>query len=599
MNPNQITYVDGFRLQRSFLAGAQNLIEQHVELDNINVFPVPDGDTGTNMAATMRFISETLLFSEHVSVYSVSQSIADAALNGARGNSGAILAQFFIGFSKNLPNKNRIRFKSFARAVKAAAELAYSALSQPKEGTILTVIKDWAHALDKIKTNDYILGLQTGLDRAKKSLTATTQMLEELKKANVVDAGAKGFILLLEGILDYIRNGEIRKPVFEKDSSYRIDNAEVLHEHFGEITYQYCCEFLIEGAQINSAKLKDELLAFGDSIVVAANDSKAKIHLHSNEAHRVFQHISNYGDVIGEKIDNMRQQAYDASVGKLKKTAIIVDSASDIPADIAEKYNIHIIPVRVYFGKTQYIDRLTIQPDQFYTELVKNPHHPKTSQPSPLDFERCYKLVSNYFESAISIHVPARHSGTLQAAKRSATAASKGIHVFDSNSVSIGIALLAIEAAKMVDLDYSPEKIMDELTKMRENLSTFLSVRDVSYLIKGGRLSKAKGSLIHLLNLKPILTISPECEIVKLSAGFGTQASRNSMIKFALKKATNLKNIRVGILHANDEAGANYIESELKKNIDMTLCIKNSISPALGVHGGPGLTGICILGDPK
>lgn len=589
--------MDGFRLQRSFLAGAQHLIEQHSELDKINVFPVPDGDTGTNMAATMRFISESVLFAEHVSVYNVSQSIADAALSGARGNSGAILAQFFIGFAGHLPERNRIRFKAFAKAVKSAAEQAYAALSQPKEGTILTVIHDWAAALSEVKSSDYIQGLHEGLQRAKESLERTRTMLAEMREANVVDAGARGFILMLEGILDYIRNGEIRQPSIEVDPSYRIDSNEEFHAHEADITFGYCSEFLLEGDQIDTDKLRSDLAAFGDSIVVAGNDRKAKIHLHTNEPDRVFEHILSVGEVIGEKIDNMRQQAYDAGAGKEQKIAIIADSASDIPAEIAKEYNIHIIPVRVYFGKTQYVDRLTIQPAKFYRELVENPHHPKTSQPSPLDFERCYKLVSNYFESAISLHVPARHSGTFQAAARAAEAAEGDIRVFDSNSVSTGIGLLAVEAARLVGAGKSIEDIEATLAKLRQQLKIFIGIKDISYLIKGGRLSKAKGRILKLLRLKPILTVNDECEITKLSAGFGTEGSRRSLLNFALKKMDGQKNIRVGISHGNDPDAAAWLEAELRKRVDLAFCMTNDLSPALGVHGGPGTLAVAVLGD--
>ncbi|OQX96011.1 hypothetical protein B6I21_02420 [candidate division KSB1 bacterium 4572_119] len=195
----KIRYLDGFRLKNAIIAGGKLVEKMQEGLNKINVFPVPDGDTGTNMALTMSQISVDLAEATDRSVSAVSLQLAESALMGAQGNSGAILAQFFHGFAEGVKGKLTISTSSFAVAVQHAKISARSAMSHPKEGTILTVIEDFANYIELAsrKTSDFNDLLKNGLKKARESLAETPKKLEVLRKANVVDAGAQGFVHLL------------------------------------------------------------------------------------------------------------------------------------------------------------------------------------------------------------------------------------------------------------------------------------------------------------------------------------------------------------------------------------------------------------------
>ena len=597
-----ILYFDAALLKHSFISGATHLINKHAYLDKINVFPVPDGDTGTNMASTMRFIRNRLRQIEHTQPLSeVAHHIAEAALYGARGNSGAILAQFFQGFSETLSGKNRLSLTHFSEAISEGANKSYLALSEPKEGTILTVILDFSKALEhyKTKTNNLFEGISKSLEKAYASLQTTKHTLKEMKRANVVDAGAQGFIYWLEGVLHYMKH---QQPEVENEDQHQLAIDETYAHEIdpSTISYTYCSEFLIEGAALHHENIRASLHHLGDSVVIAGSTTKLKVHIHTNQPEDVFKHLSSHGEIIHEKIDNMRLQAKDAQTGRTRKIAILTDSACDLPNDLVEKAGIHQVPVRVHFGKEHYIDRLTLHPDSFYKKLVSHPHHPKTSQPSPLDFERMYTLIGTHFQSAIALHVPKKYSGTYQASKRAAEKL-KDTHVdvIDTRSVSVGIGLLALEASDMVENGHSHQEIVNRIHQLIKHSTVAVQLSDVGYLIKGGRLPKSKGALLNLLNLKPVLTLNDTGDLVKQSVAFSIKNARKKMRNFILKQAERLKNHHVGIVHANDVHSALLLKEEIETLIHPTRIIVSDLSPALGVHGGPGTIAIAITGDPK
>src|SRR3990167_2313746 len=212
----KITYLDGTRLYRAIVAGIRQVISKQEYLNNINVFPVPDRDTGTNMALTLNAILESTYSHHDSSIHELLDTVANAALNGARGNSGAILAQFFQGLSEGAKTVDKkMTTQNFVAAIATAVNFAHRALSQPKEGTILTVIRDFSdeitHQQLSNQTVDFVVLLSLGILRAEKSLQNTMLQLKELKKAGVVDAGAQGFVEFLNGIYSFILNGSIKQ----------------------------------------------------------------------------------------------------------------------------------------------------------------------------------------------------------------------------------------------------------------------------------------------------------------------------------------------------------------------------------------------------
>ena len=419
-NDNNITYLDGKRLYRALIYGINKVISRQDHLNKINVFPVPDSDTGTNLAFTLSSVIDGTSNNLHTSVGSMFTIIADSALDGARGNSGAILAQFFQGMSDGSEGIDKMTTKEFSVALESGSKYAREALSDPKEGTILTVLNDFSnHIVKDVESgeNDFINLFESGIIIAKKSLDNTPNQLNILKKSGVVDAGAQGFVDLLTGIQEYILNGDIKKIHVKNVVSFSDNSGIDVQEDMIDMSYRYCTECIIKGDSINRNNLREDLLDFGNSLVLAGSKNKAKVHIHVNKPNDVFDICKNYGNVIDQKADDMFKQQKSAHTNH-KKIAVVTDSGADIPNELMEQYDIHIVPVRYNFGDQGYIDKISHTTKEFYNELNSNIKHPQTSQPTPGDFRRQYQFITSHYDSVISIHLPRALSGTLQSAEK-------------------------------------------------------------------------------------------------------------------------------------------------------------------------------------
>ena len=577
----QIKYIDGIRLQKAVHAGINHVINRKDYLNKINVFPVPDGDTGTNMAYTLSTIANEIKSTSQKPISKMAEAISDASLNGARGNSGSILAQFFVGFSEGSESYNKLNPKRFSKAIQIAKEYSYDALSEPKEGTILSVIKDWAdsiHSLQK-KHKDFITIFNGALEVAKESLKRTPEQLSVLKNSGVVDAGAQGFIDFLNGIKIYIEEGKLSKV---KHGNVKNIEESIVTEVYDE--YRYCTECLISGNDIDRPKLKKQLMNLGNSIVLAGSKKKAKVHIHTNEPQSIFTLCSEYGAITGEKADDMLKQQNTAH-GKHGETAIIVDSGCDLPEHIIEKFNIHMVPLRFNFGDDHHVDKVTITSDEFWNELQTNPNHPQTSQPTPGDFQRQYQFLIGHYKNAISIHLPAVVSGTLQSAKLAAKSNKKlPIDLIDSENGSIGIGLIAMSAAEAIQKGYDKTKILKKVDHAIKNTVVYIGLNTLDYIVKGGRVSPGKKKLANLFRINPILTFTND-GVKAIGKTFGSKDKIKKFINFVSSKIPS-KNFRVGLAHGDDpemeKIARAHFESLGAKEI-----ISTKLGPALAVHAGP------------
>ena len=289
---NKITYLDGTRLHRALVAGVNNVLSRQEYLNKINVFPVPDGDTGTNMAFTLTSIMDRTAQKVHPRVDDMLALVADAALDGARGNSGVILAQFFQGLSDGAAGVDKMTPESLAKAIQFGAEYAREALAEPQEGTILTVLTDFSNRLIELiqtQNHDFEHFLELGINEAEKSLENTPNLLAVLKKAGVVDAGAQGFVDFLHGIFNFIKKGDLKgfkADLENKQITMDIDKNDV---DFENSEFRFCTECIIEGDKIIHKDLRESLMTIGNSLVIAGSKKKAKIHIHVNILYDIIQ----------------------------------------------------------------------------------------------------------------------------------------------------------------------------------------------------------------------------------------------------------------------------------------------------------------------
>ena len=305
-----LTKLNGLVLKKMIIAGANRLNEKRQIVDALNVFPVPDGDTGTNMSLTALAAAKEAEKINSLSISEVAKAISNGALRGARGNSGVITSQILRGFSKGLEGLEEADVKELAQALQQAVKTAYKAVMKPKEGTILTVAKACADSASKMAetTQDIDVFLQKIIEDGNAMLLQTTEMLAVLKQAGVVDAGGKGLLYLLEGALQSRNSIDVIK--IEED-------VQAPHENFlasvenTSITFGYCTEFfiLVKNAEEKVVQnLKTYLATIGDSIVCVSDDDLIKIHVHTDHPGLALEKALTLGELSGLKIDNMRQQ---------------------------------------------------------------------------------------------------------------------------------------------------------------------------------------------------------------------------------------------------------------------------------------------------
>ena len=314
--------LDGKRFYYSFIAGAQKIFEHYQGINKINVFPVADGDTGTNLASTMRSIIDTAIPTKNIKV--TAEALADAALVGARGNSGIIFAQFLYGFSNEIKDEKNLSISDFAEIIKKAVRYAYEAIANPVEGTMISVMREWAEYVYSIKDRfqDFNELIAESYNQAMESLKDTPKKLEVLARAHVVDAGAKGFVLFLEGMIEFFKHGELKQLARARNISKVKDFEEMVHDHEEELTYRYCTEALItfDNESPNNKSILSKVIApYGDSMVVAGSPKKLRLHIHTDEPARLFSEIKDLGNIIFKKVDDMVMQSDIVPTGNTKR----------------------------------------------------------------------------------------------------------------------------------------------------------------------------------------------------------------------------------------------------------------------------------------
>ena len=594
----KIKYINGIRFYRSIVVGINNLISRQDYLNQINVFPVPDGDTGTNMAFTVNEILEGTSGTVSSKIGEMSQEVADLALDGARGNSGAILAQFFVGLSESLEGKDTMSVKDFANAFSKASDNAWEALSNPQEGTILTIFKDLAKFLLEYTSNpdndDFVPLMDLCLAEAQKSLDNTPMQMQLLKKAGVVDAGAQGFVDLLKGINDFIQSGRIKDLGHIINTPKEFEDFENDHD-YSNLTYQFCTECVIEGDSIDKKEIKSRLMEIGDSVVIAGSKKKVKVHIHVNKPHQLFQVCNKYGITKNHKADDMFKQQKLVKTGKTNKIALVVDSGADF--NIEKYFDVFVVPVRYSFGNQDYIDKVSQSIEDFYTELKNNPNHPKTSQPTPGDFRRQYQYLNSYYSSIISLHIPKKLSGTYQSACVAAKNTSgANISVIDGNNMSVGMGLCVEKAAEIINNQtLSHDEIVSKINTIVDDTTVFTAVRDLSYAVKGGRVPSAIKTISNILNFKPVLSITKEGLMKPVSFYFGKNNIAEKLFKIVNKKIDLSFKYDVAIGHAQAKEDSKKIKLLFEKKSDVFKNIRIlEIGGALGVHTGPGALSVSV-----
>lgn len=589
----KISYLDGPRLYYAFLAGGNEVIKDQKYLNKINVFPVPDADTGTNLASTMRSIATGAAPSS--SIFKTVHSIADSALSGAQGNSGLIFAQFLHGISKEIKNVTRISTSSFGEIVKKAVQYAYRSVVSPVEGTMLTVMKDWAEVIYQKRTQmrDFVDLLNHSLIITQKSLRETPQKLPVLAKAGVVDAGAKGFVDFLEGITNFIKKGKLKK--IPKPTPSKIETGLHIHKYRDTIEHRYCTEALLIGKSMDIDKIREEIIPFGNSTIVAGAEEKLRIHIHTNHPADLFFRLKDFGTIAQLKADDMHKQ-YEASYARKAKIALVTDSACDLPQAIIDENQIHVIPFNLSFGASLFLDKITITPQQFYTLLKTSKKHPKSSQPSLKTVQNLFSFLASHYESIIVVNISDKLSGAFKVSQEaSSLVKNKKIKIINSRHLSVSLGLIVLRLAEEIRKKKTHEEIVKLSEEWIEKTNILVDIQTLKYMVRGGRVSAVKGFLAKILNLKPIVSLDSEGKAIGYGKSFSRKGNMKKIIQMTKKMTDKRKLWNYAIVHAQNHKRAEMYAEKIKDIIQRNPAYIVDISPVIGVHNGIGAVGIAFM----
>ena len=615
--------IDGKQFQKIMLAGANRVISKQEELNKLNVFPVPDGDTGSNMACTfssiVREIDINVPHDTMLNISTLADKFADAAINGAHGNSGSITAEFFQGLSEGLQGHATLSLEHFALAGNMAANKARLAIENPVKGTIITVMHEWGEWLIENwqKYNDFQPLFSAALEIAQTALAATTSQLKVLSQNHVVDAGAQGFVHFLEGINDFLMIGHIDDLSVMKQTETASATAHAHAEgaHTAEtriephkndvstvenLVNQFCTECIMSGKHLDPAKIRAEMTRWGDSMVVIGNSHKVKVHIHTNAPQKVFRKANEFGEVLETKAEDMWAQ-YRAAIGweHNKKIAIITDTSCSLPLEFLVKYNIIIIPLQVVVNNQSYLDKVNISQQQFLDYLRDAQNNISTSQASIPDMKAAIEKALGQSDAAIIVPISSGLSGTFKSLQKVAERyEEENISVIDSKNAAGGQGLVVRAAALAAHSGKSVENVIEITKKTADNVKQFMSVATMKYAIKGGRVKRSTGTISTLLRLMPVLHFDHAGKIVKHSLAFSVLLGRRRMLNLAIVEAKKLRHPVFLISHVEAENAAKKMAARLQKQFSLAEAPEViETAPTIATHCGKGTLSISVVED--
>ncbi|MSR01740.1 MAG: DegV family protein [Gemmatimonadetes bacterium] len=594
--PIGIAYVDGPRLARSMYAAADWVQAGRDEINRLNVFPVPDGDTGTNFSLTLRAVADALRARGDTPLGETAQVAARAAVLGARGNSGMMLAHFLLGFSESIGNRATATAPDLAKALRRAADALYSSLDEPREGTILTVARDAASAAEKAAETSVDMAefMRQMLAEGQEALARTPSLLAVLREAGVVDAGGKGFVRMLEGVVRLIEGDPILAVVASESTTDFNPAAEFTVS--AERGYQFCTECIIRGEQLPpSNEVRTLLHQFGGSVVVAQIGDILKIHVHTDTPEAVYTAVGKWGTIASRKADDMRAQHRALSHDDRRPVAILADSSADLPDAVLDRHRISLIPLQVTFGDTTFRDRVELKPEEFYQKLRGAKALPTTSQPTPGEFVKAFRSGLAEAEEVVAVLLSGALSGTVQAGQAAVRVGNlEHVELFDSRSASLGLGMLALRAAELAESGWNAKAIVRELERVRSQSGLFLTVDRYENLLRSGRVSKGKAWLAGMLDVKPILSLDPAGRVVPIDRVRGREQLVSRVLQWVDRALTpRPKTVRFGVAHAQSPDTAERLRTALVAAYQPRDCFVSLATGVLGTHAGPGAWAVC------
>jgi len=599
-----IDYVDGRRYGKAVIAGADWVLHTREQLNRLNVFPVPDGDTGTNMALSLAAAASSVRGAPERDLGVVARRVAEAGILGAKGNSGLMLAHWFLGISRSVGSEPRVDARGLAAALRAAAREVYGAVSDPVEGTILTVMREAGNAAHCVaeRGHDVERVLDDVIGTAETSLAATPDLLPVLRRAGVVDAGAAGWVHFMKGVRRAIRG--------EGPPDYRLEDlgAQAAHppaDAADELTERYCTELVCRGRHFRADRLRRLFAPDGTHLLVATTGTVFKLHIHTNHPEAVFRKAERLGTLEERKVDDMlRQRDERAEPGdgdrdaQPSTVAIVTDSTCDLPESVRREAGIAVVPLQVLFGDSVFRDQVDLGTEEFYRRITAG-EHPATSQPPPRAFLEALDRIRSD-RPVVIVTLGASLSGTFASARSAARLAPHPrVAVVDSRSASVGLGMLALDAARLAAGGASVDEIVDALERARERITITFSVASLEHLRRGGRIGRLRAFVGSLLGVRPVLRFA-QGRITAVARARSEEEAFGRVLDQVERDAPRGTRIRAGLIAAPDARHRlDDVERELRRRWDVTELLRGGITGVIGAHTGPGTWAVMVRPEEK
>ncbi len=578
-------------LYKAILSGADRTRSRREDLNRINVFPVIDNDTGTNLAHTMHYILTHAR--PHDNVRDTLQDIARSALMGARGNSGAIFSQYFNGLYQHSAERKGVSLQEMAAYFQEAYHKAYRAIEQPVEGTVITLMRAWAvsfrESLEQRKSPRELF--ENALIHIRQSLEETKTTLQALKELGIVDAGALGFYHFMDGFVHVLLGGSYAVPASDK-ALFSIPADVHTHELEADIRHRYCTEVLLESDTLEEEALRNELHDLGDSLLLAGTDNLARVHLHTSRPWEMVRRAAAHGRILEQKADDMVYQNLLAGPSEAG-TAVVTDSIADIPAAYLHEHRIFQIPLNVMVDGVSYLDKITID-GSFLSEHMEDA---SSAQLNTEQIRTFLQPILDHYETVLILTVSSHMSGTyarFREVLEELDPAGEKTALVDTRVNSGAQGLLVREAARLAAGGVPLGELAARMEAMRSRAKILVSVLDLGPMVRSGRISERVGKLLIKLGFRPIVTISPEGKGTIKGVAFSVEKNRKLLLRSLRGKSIE----DYVIVHASDPERAETFREALVRMTGREPAYVTDISAIVTLFAGRGAVAAAYLESP-
>lgn len=556
--------------KKMVLLSYQRVEEQKDQINKINIFPVPDQDTGTNLTKTLLGIKAAISSKEFKDLNEVSQAVLDGAIDSAQGNAGVIYTGFLAGFLPVL-DKNPVGVPKLSLAFEEGAKRARISIQSPKEGTILDVIEAVAEVFKKESESekDIIVIFKKALASAHDALLKTREKMEIFKKANVVDAGGLGFLIILESYLEAL-TGEKKEE--RKEENY----SEKIRRFVQTISYRYEIVSLIENSRFSEKSLKEKLKNMGDCLDIVQAGSKTKIHIHTDSPDEVKGVIRESGVILSLREEDMAKEVVGEESVKKVSIGIVTEDVAMLLPKIIERYQVEIVGLKYEWPVENELPGENLYQKMREADKRGIKIFPKTSQAPPKSYFEAYQKQLQKFDKVLCIALDSKVSGSYNSARQAVEMLKEEdrgkVYVIDSLNAAGGQALLVLRAIELIQERREIEEVIEELENLIPQTRLYIAFEDPKWVEAIGRISRSQADWIRRMkkiNLHPLMELKKGV-VSKGGVVFAhdvAEAIFKKILKESRKTIKEKKGIRVIICHADNLEQAEKLKKIVKERI--------------------------------